>query len=317
MIRLALIGCGSHSRGNHATPLSRYAHEHPDDVDLVAACDLDIKRAEGFCQRFGFKKAYDDMDKMLDNEQIDGCIAVMPIENTSEVAIKLLSRKMPCVIEKPMGVSIDQVRHLADVTKTTGTPHMVSVNRRFNPYINKAIEWARGKGPISFVRGAMVRNRRREPVFIWGTAIHSVDAFRFIGGDVEDFDWRMFDGKGLSARWYEITLNFASGCIGHLDILPTGGVHEESYELFGEGFRAIVHTEGSKPSSLQCWYEGQCELDIVSPESEPYDVMIGPYNEVIEFVKALREKTPLKPSVEDVLPSLEICSEIATTLGVL
>ncbi len=312
MIRLALIGCGNHSRGNHATPLSRYASEHPDDVALVAACDLNIERAEDFCQQFGFRKAYNDIDKMLDNERIDGCISVMPIENTSEVAIKLFDRKMPCVIEKPMGVSIDQVRHLANRARETGTPHVVSVNRRFNPYIKRMIAWARDKGPIRFIRGAMIRDKRREPGFIWGTAIHSVDAFRHIGGEVEDFDWRVFDGKNLSARWYEITLNFANGCIGHLDVLPTGGMHEESYELFGEGFRAIVSTEGRKPTSLQCWYEGQCELDVTSPDSEPYDIMIGPYNEVIEFVKALRDKTPPKPSVEDVLPSLEICSEIAS-----
>ena len=45
MIRLALVGCGEHSRTSHATPLARYAALNPGDLELVAACDLNLDRA--------------------------------------------------------------------------------------------------------------------------------------------------------------------------------------------------------------------------------------------------------------------------------
>ena len=40
MLRLALIGCGDHAERSHATPLARFANNHPEQVQLAAACDL-------------------------------------------------------------------------------------------------------------------------------------------------------------------------------------------------------------------------------------------------------------------------------------
>ena len=41
MIRIALAGCGEHSRASHAAPLARYAAAHAGEVELVAACGKD------------------------------------------------------------------------------------------------------------------------------------------------------------------------------------------------------------------------------------------------------------------------------------
>ena len=45
---------------------------------------------------------------------------------------------------------------------------------------------------------------------------------------------------GLSTAWYVVSLRFESGASGRIEVLPTAGMVEESYELFGEGFRARV-----------------------------------------------------------------------------
>ena len=71
MIRLVLAGCGEHSRTSHATPLARYASEHPGEIELVAACDLNADKAAEFCRSFGFLKPYTDFDQMLAQEKPD------------------------------------------------------------------------------------------------------------------------------------------------------------------------------------------------------------------------------------------------------
>src|SRR4051812_16361934 len=136
MIRLALVGCGEHSRGSHAAPLARYAATHRDEIELVAACDLDPDRAAEFCRDFGFARAYTDVERMLAAESPDGCVSVMPIERIVESSIRLLDRGVPCVIENPLPTSPAEAERLARVARETGTPHMVSVNRRFLPYLN-------------------------------------------------------------------------------------------------------------------------------------------------------------------------------------
>src|SRR5262245_1718129 len=130
MIRIALAGCGEHSRSSHATPLARYASLHPHEIQLVAACDLDAGKADEFCRSFGFLRPYTDFNQMLHDEKPDACVCIMPIDRIVEKGIDLLERRIPCVIEKPLGTSLAEIETLAQVARDTQTVHMVSVNRR-------------------------------------------------------------------------------------------------------------------------------------------------------------------------------------------
>ena len=94
-------------------------------------------------------------------------------------------------------------------------------------------------------------------------------------------------------------------------MLPTAGMVEESYELFGEGFRAQVVAGSGPQRSLVCWRDGQVELEQYSSDSDPEDLRNGSYQEVVEFVQALKAGTPPRPTVEDILPSARICFSIA------
>src|SRR5215213_7045206 len=188
MIRIALAGCGEHSRASHAAPLARYAATHPSEINLVAACDLNREKAAEFCRSFGFARSYEDLNEMLEVEKPDACVSIMPVEKIGEIGIKLLELRMPCVIEKPLGTSVSEIERLASVARQTQTPHMVSVNRRFMPYLNQARSWMQQHGPLRYVRASQVRHMRSEPDFIWSTAIHAIDALRYIAGEVEKFD---------------------------------------------------------------------------------------------------------------------------------
>jgi hypothetical protein len=176
MIRLGLIGCGEHSEGGHAVPLARYKADHPGEIELAAACDPRLERAQFFCTNYGFQNAYRDMDEMLARHQLDACIAVVPVEKIPKVGIQLLERRMACSVEKPLGASLSGVQGLYDSARATRTPNMVSVNRRFMPFLNRALDWARQAGPLRYVRCTFTRHARSEPEFLWGTAVHAVDA---------------------------------------------------------------------------------------------------------------------------------------------
>jgi predicted dehydrogenase len=315
MIRLALLGCGEHSRSSHAAPLARYAAENPGDIELVATCDLDLDRARDFCREFGFARAYSDVETMLAAEPIDGCVCIMPMERIVELAVMLLERKVPCVIEKPLGTSSLESERLARAARQTDTPHMVSVNRRFMPFLNQAKAWAKDIGPLQYVRATQVRHGRVEPDFIWSTAIHVLDALRHLAGEVADFQTEVHRQTGLSTVWYVVSLRFESGTQGRIEVLPTAGMVEESYELFGEGFRARVVAGSGPQRSLQCWRAGQMELEQYSSKAEPEDLRNGAYNEVVEFVQALKTGKRPWPSVEDILPSARICFAIAESVA--
>jgi predicted dehydrogenase len=306
LIRISLAGCGEHSRTSHAAPLARYAAAHADEIELVATCDLNEEKAAEFCRLFGFRRHYKDLDEMLESEKVDACVCVMPMERIVDVGITLLERRIPCVIEKPLGTSISEIERLAEVARETQTPHMVSVNRRFMPYLNRARSWMQERGALRYVRASQVRHQRNESDFIWSTAIHVLDALRYIAGEVDEFEVII-----PHTMWYLIELKFKSGTTGHVEILPTAGMVEESYELFAEGCRARVTAGSGTQRSLECWHDGELVIESHAHEEEPEDLRNGSYQEVEAFVSALRTGKRPGPSIEDIAPSARISFAIA------
>ncbi len=308
-IRLGLIGCGEHSEIGHAIPLARYAAMHPETIVLAAACDLRRERAEMFCQKYGFARPYYQADDMLAKERPDVCIAVVPVEHISGIGIKLLRANMPCVVEKPLGTTIAEALRLLEAAKATGTTNMVSVNRRFMPLLNRGMEWAKAAGTLRYVHCAMLRHARSEPDFLRFTAIHAVDTMRFIGGEVRASQIRAL--TPAPPHWYAIDLQFENDVQGRIDVLPTAGLVEETYQLFGDGFRAVITSPFGPQRSLRCYRENQLVLEEIVGNQTPEDVTQGFYGETAALIEGLSDGKRPKPSIEDVFPSVELCFQLA------
>ena len=310
MIRLGLIGCGAHSESGHAIPLARYKAAHSDEILLAAVCDLQIERALEFGRKYGFLNAYQDVDDMLQQEKLDGCIAVVPPENISDLGIKLLNLGIPCVVEKPLGAALAEAQALRDAAVATKTSNMVSVNRRFMPLLNRAIEWTRHAGRLRYVHCTLARHSRKEPEFLWATAVHAVDTLRYIAGQVVAFDLRTLTARSGETAWYGLDLKFESGISGRVDVLPTAGMVEETYDLFGDGFRASVTCPFGPQLGWRCFRDGRLvEAENVSAET-PEDIVNGCYDEAAAFLEILKGATS-KPSIAEVFPSVELCFAIA------
>jgi predicted dehydrogenase len=311
VIRVALIGCGEHARESHAAPLASYAAAHPGELALAAVCDLERGRAEAFCRDFGFARAFTSAADLVDAGGFDACACVVPIDRIAEVSSLLLERRIACVVEKPLGASLDEAEQLAAVARRTGTAHMVSVNRRFLPYLNRAKAWADDGGRLRFVRATIARNGRTERDFVWSTAVHAVDAVRHVAGEVAGFDAEVVRGAASEPPWYAIALTFERGAVGRVDVLPTAGVVEETYELFGDGRSARVVCGSGSQRSLRLVRRGMVEADTRASDDEPEHHRNGSYAEVVELVEALRTGRTPRPTIDDVLPSVRICFAVS------
>jgi len=306
MILIGLIGCGAHAESGHAIPLARYQAAHPDHVELAAVCDLRIERALEFSKKYGFVKAYPNVDEMVSQQNLDGCIAVVPPENICELGIKLLKLGIPCVVEKPLGASLAEARALCDSAAATKTPNMVSVNRRFMPLLNRAIEWTRRAGTLRYVHCTLARHARHETEFLWATAVHAVDTLRHIAGQIVAFDLHTLKPASEATTWYALDLQFDNGIIGRVDVLPSAGMVEETYDLFGDGFRASVTCPFGPQLGWRGFRDGRLvETEDVAPDT-PEDIANGCYDEAASFIKALSGGNPM-PSIAEVFPSVELC----------
>jgi predicted dehydrogenase len=215
------------------------------------------------------------------------------------------------VVEKPLGASLAEALALRDFAASTKTPNMVSVNRRFMPLLNRALEWTSRAGRLRYLHCTLARHARCEPEFLWATAVHAVDTLRHIAGQVVAFDLRTLN-PATATEWYALELQFYNGISGRIDVLPTAGMVEETYDLFGDGFRASVTCPFGPQLGWRCFRDGRLiEAETVPPET-PEDIVNGCYDEAAAFLAALSGGIA-KPSIGEVFPSVELCFAVART----
>jgi len=308
MLKIVLLGAGNHSQGNHLPSLARYVSEHPGEVELAALCDLRKEHARTMAAKYGFARVYTDLAEMLDKEQPHGCVAVTPMPVTAEIAAHVMRAGVPLLMEKPPGATVEEARDIVERAEATGARVMVSMNRRFDPALRAALAWREGR-PIEYVRASIVRHRRREPTFMYGTGIHPLDAMREIAGDVKDHSVHAREVAGV--QWLVIQFTFQTGATGLLEVFPTAGCMAEACEILGPDWRALVRFGFPDAGDAFCWEDRGLVLEHRAAKDTPPFVCNGAYGETVEFISSLKEDRAPHPSPAQVLQSVELCDHIS------
>jgi predicted dehydrogenase len=133
-----IIGAGGISEV-HASAYEALANE----ADLVAVADVRMEKAEKLAARFG-AKAFTDADEMLDKyTDLDFADVCVPTYLHDVISIKALSRKISVICEKPMAISPERAKRMADCAKENGVTLMTAHVIRFWPeyiYLKKVYE---------------------------------------------------------------------------------------------------------------------------------------------------------------------------------
>ena len=287
MIRVGVLGAGSHSRREHLPALALYARSHPGAIDLTALCDRQVNVATDY----GFGAHCESLDALLALRP-DAIIAVTPAEVTADLAVRILLSGIPLLMEKPLGQSLDEARRV--VTAAAGRPVMVSMNRRFDPSLQALAGWLRGRR-IEQIRATVIRHNRPRTGFTLDVGIHAVDALRFL----VDHPAEVLRGR----------LAFADGTIGTVELRPDGGHWEERYEVFGPGFHARAFATGQ----ALAWHNGEATTLHTPPAGVPSFVSSGTYAETAAFVEAVTAGRSPHPTPGEVLESMAVALNLETT----
>jgi hypothetical protein len=132
-------------------------------------------------------------------------------------------------------------------------------------------------------------------------------------GEIKTFHAETIRNEGAGI-WYLISILFEAGTIGRIEILPTSGMVEESYEFFGESFRARVTAGAGPQRTLELWRDNELVRGATADDSEPEDLRNGSYQEVEAFIGALSKGRWPYPQIQEILPSARICFAIAESV---
>jgi len=290
-LRIGVLGAGPIAQAAHleATHKARNA-------DLVALCDV----AEDLLDRMAAihtpARTYTRYDAMLADPEIDAIIIGVADQYHVPLAQQAIQAGKHVLVEKPLGVSVEECEALRAAVHASGLVFQVGNNRRFDPGIAFARTFIREQmGQVmalkawyydSFYRYTMTDNLQPVPFasaavqrpagnpkgdkqryFMLTHGSHLVDTARYLGGEIVQVQAR-FSNRFNAYGWF-VAVDFADGTLGHLDlIIPVQGDFEDGFQVFGE--RGSVIARGYLP-----WYHKASHVECFSADDRQYHRMLG------------------------------------------
>ena len=193
--RIAVVGAGFFSQF-HLEGWAGMA-----DAELVGLCDADANKAAALAQRFGVARTFARAEDMLDAVKPDLVDVVTPPTSHSAVLDVVFARSLPSICQKPFGTSFAEALDLTSRAEAAGVPLVVHENFRFMPWFREAKRLIEA-GQLGALHSVSFRLRPgdgqgpeayldRQPYFqtmprllVVETAIHLIDTFRFLMGEV-------------------------------------------------------------------------------------------------------------------------------------
>ena len=336
LLRVGVLGCG---------PIAQIAHfdacRKARNAELYAVCDLApdlLERARAVHQP---ARAYASLEQLLADPDVEAVIIATADQYHVPLASRILAAGKHVLVEKPLGVNVEECQKLRDQVRDSKRVLQVGNNRRFDPgiaFAQKFIAEEIGEligfkawycdctyrytmtdnlQPIPMLSAQMKRpegnpkaDKRR--YFILTHASHLVDTARFLGGEIARVRARLAEKFGAFCWFVEV--EFKSGCLGHLDLtIPIRGDFEEGFQIYGE-FGSV------KGAVYLPWYHKSSQVECFSTKDRQFHRPLGEdaytYKLQIEgFAETILNGAPQHgASVEDGLAAMRTLVAIARSV---
>ena len=194
-LKLATVGAGYFARFHYE------AWRRIPEVSLAAVCDRDQAAADAVATDFDDTRVFGDFETMLDTVRPDLVDIITPPPTHADFVAAAAKRGIAAICQKPFCPDLETARNTVDLIRREEATVVVHENFRFQPWygaIRAEIEAGRigdpyqiafrlrpgdGQGPDAYLA--------RQPYFqemprflVHETAIHFIDVFRYLFGEV-------------------------------------------------------------------------------------------------------------------------------------
>jgi predicted dehydrogenase len=201
-LRVATVGAGYFSQFHHA------GWRGIDEVQCVAIADTDIAKAEAMAKRFAIPRVFARLADMLEQARPNLLDIITPPETHRAIVAAALPYGIPMICQKALAPTYAEALAIADLADSRNATLVVHENFRWQPWYREArrlietgalgalhsiafrLRPGDGQGPHAYLD--------RQPYFqtmprllVHETAIHWIDTFRFLMGEVHAVSARL------------------------------------------------------------------------------------------------------------------------------
>jgi predicted dehydrogenase len=279
-VRIGVLGCG---------PIAQHAHldstRRAGNAELYAICDVAEDLLRRMAEIHQPVKTYTDYGQMLADPQLEGVVIATSDEFHVPLAERAVRAGKHVLVEKPMGVNVEECEALRDAVGAAGVVLHVGFMKRYDPGIQAARQFVcRELGELLTMRAwycdsayryhvtenllpiPVVTDRAHKPpgnpkadrrrYYMLSHGSHLLDFARFIAGEIESVSCRLVEKFG--AYSWASTLTFSSGAVGQLDLtIPVAMDWHEGFTVYGEGGSVVGR-------SYLPWYHRASDVECFS-----------------------------------------------------
>lgn len=291
LLRIGVVGAG---------PISQAAHfeacQKARNAELYAICDQAEDLVTHMAAIYHPHVTYLDYDEMLADPHVEAIIVATADQFHTSMASKALAAQKHVLVEKPLGVSVEECEALRKHVQQSGLLLQVGTMKRFDPGITFAHQFIHEEiGQLlalkawycdSTYRYIQTNNLQPIPVtstyvrrpagnpkadkqryYLLGHGSHLVDTARFLGGAIVRLQARLVEKFGAYC-WF-VAVEFADGSIGHLDLTIAVRMDwHEGFQVYGEYGSVLGKT-------FNPWYLRSSEVECFSVRDGQYHRVLG------------------------------------------
>jgi predicted dehydrogenase len=290
-LQIGILGCGPIAQAGHFDAVRKARN-----ADLYAICDRADDLREAMKAVHQPQVSYADYDAMLADPKVEAVIVAVADQFHVPLALKALAAGKHVLVEKPLGVTIEECESLQSQLEASGLVLQVGNNKRFDPGIAYARDFIQAEmgermalkawycdstyryamtdnvQPIMRTSAAVLRpagdpkaDRRRYYPLTHGS--HLVDMARYLMGEMVSVQARLVEKFGAYC-WFT-AVDFADGSVGHLDLtVAVRGDWEEGFTVYGE-YGSV------KARVFNPWFHKTSEVECFSTKDGVYRRPLG------------------------------------------
>ena len=168
-VRFAVIGT------NFITDWFLEAARKNEEFALEAVYSRSLERAAQFAQKYGVRKTYDDLDRMLSDSAIDAVYIASPNTFHTQQALRAMAHKKHVLVEKPAAPSEMEFLEMLAATREHGVALMEAMRPAHSPGLREVKKYIREVAPVRFARIAYCQYSSRYDAFKEGRVLNAFD----------------------------------------------------------------------------------------------------------------------------------------------
>ncbi len=196
----AVIGVGN--MGQHHARV----YAGMDGVNLTSVVDPDLRQARRIAQKYRCNH-YQDYRQMIKKEKLDLVSLATPTSLHKTIAIDLINKRIPVLIEKPIAHSLDTARSIIAQARKKRSIVAIGHIERYNPPIQRLRRLLKQKRfgriiTINTKRVGVYPPQITDVDVLIDLAVHDIDISNFLLGD-RPYSVYARAGKALNSRRYD------------------------------------------------------------------------------------------------------------------